>query len=574
MKVKKSFHHLLLLPLLAAVLLTSCTRHSAAWPQLLEAEKLLDTDLPAAAALIDSLDAAPLQGEEAALYAILQTQADYKRYRPLTSDSLPRLAAAYYGTPRRRSCRAAMAWYTLGCCYTERHDDPAAIDAYLKAKDCFPDTTIRYYALTEQNLGEHYLNRLMCDEAARELRACRQHFVALADSSAVAYADYRLAICHIYRQDFAAADSLLNAAVQNPHADAALLRNACYQRAKIAYFEGRTDAAKQLLKDKMTLMPNKATLNGIYNLYADILYDEQLYDSAYHYYQQSVRCQSTPSTYSTSYGRLAELAAITGRTDSIRHFQHLHDAWADTVYTRKNQQDIHAVIATHAVEMEALQAKAEKERMLFAVVLAFLLLLLMGAAFVRRYRARKEQEVQALRAQLTQKSILLNNLLSRREEAPPAEPEPAAEEKEEAATSQSDETDKPLPPTDEQTALALPILMEMLNLSTELFRKKFPKAPSSILALDDHAQMAFRREYEQAVDECFVDFFSHLKEYAPSLNHQEQHYIVSQHMGIDSKTLRCLQGAEPSAFRMRRLRIHKKLPPVLDQALLPDGKAE
>lgn len=426
MKVKKSFHHLLLLPLLAAVLLTSCTRHSAAWPQLLEAEKLLDTDLPAAAALIDSLDAAPLQGEEAALYAILQTQADYKRYRPLTSDSLPRLAAAYYGTPRRRSCRAAMAWYTLGCCYTERHDDPAAIDAYLKAKDCFPDTTIRYYALTEQNLGEHYLNRLMCDEAARELRACRQHFVAL----------------------------------------------------------------------------------------------------------------------------------------------------ADTVYTRKNQQDIHAVIATHAVEMEALQAKAEKERMLFAVVLTFLLLLLMGAAFVRRYRARKEQEVQALRAQLTQKSILLNNLLSRREEAPSAEPERAAEEKEEAATSQSDETDKPLPPTDEQTALALPILMEMLNLSTELFRKKFPKAPSSILALDDHAQMAFRREYEQAVDECFVDFFSHLKEYAPSLNHQEQHYIVSQHMGIDSKTLRCLQGAEPSAFRMRRLRIHKKLPPVLDQALLPDGKAE
>lgn len=113
MKAKKCVSHLLVLPLLAVLLLTSCARHSAVWPQLLEAEKLLDADLPAAAALIDSVDASPLRGEDAALYAILKTQADYKRYIPLASDSLPRVATDYYGTPRRKNYRAAMAWYTL-----------------------------------------------------------------------------------------------------------------------------------------------------------------------------------------------------------------------------------------------------------------------------------------------------------------------------------------------------------------------------------------------------------------------------------------------------------------------------
>ena len=77
MKRPASLRHLLLaLPLLAALLCTSCQRHSAVWPQLLEAEALLDTDLPAAASLLDSVDATPLRGEDAALYAILKTQAD------------------------------------------------------------------------------------------------------------------------------------------------------------------------------------------------------------------------------------------------------------------------------------------------------------------------------------------------------------------------------------------------------------------------------------------------------------------------------------------------------------------
>ena len=72
---------------------------------------------------LDSIPAASLRGEARALYAILRTQADYKCYEPLTSDSLIRYATNYY-SKSRKSYRAAMAWYSLGCVYTELKNDP------------------------------------------------------------------------------------------------------------------------------------------------------------------------------------------------------------------------------------------------------------------------------------------------------------------------------------------------------------------------------------------------------------------------------------------------------------------
>ncbi|MBR5234851.1 MAG: tetratricopeptide repeat protein, partial [Bacteroidaceae bacterium] len=91
---------------------------------------------------LDSIPAASLRGEARALYAILRTQADYKCYEPLTSDSLIRYATDYYNR-NRKSYRAAMAWYSLGCVYSDLKNDAAAVEAYLQAQSLFPDTTVR-----------------------------------------------------------------------------------------------------------------------------------------------------------------------------------------------------------------------------------------------------------------------------------------------------------------------------------------------------------------------------------------------------------------------------------------------
>ena len=102
---------------LVATLCMGCgDRHSMRQLERLEAQ--LDTAPDVVRLALDSSPLGELNGEARALYAILRTQADYKCYVPLTSDTLIRYATDYYNR-NRKSYRAAMAWYFLGCVYSE-----------------------------------------------------------------------------------------------------------------------------------------------------------------------------------------------------------------------------------------------------------------------------------------------------------------------------------------------------------------------------------------------------------------------------------------------------------------------
>ena len=107
--------------LLLATLCMGCGGHGH-MRQLERLEAQLDTAPEVVHLALDSIPFASLGDEERALYAILRTQADYKCYVPLTTDTLIRHATNYYNR-NRKSYRAAMAWYSLGCVYTElKHD--------------------------------------------------------------------------------------------------------------------------------------------------------------------------------------------------------------------------------------------------------------------------------------------------------------------------------------------------------------------------------------------------------------------------------------------------------------------
>ena len=103
--------------LLLATLGMGCGEHGH-MRQLERLEAQLDTAPEAVRLALDSIPLTSLGDEERALYAILRTQADYKCYVPLTTDTLIRYATDYYNR-NRKSYRAAMAWYSLGCVYSE-----------------------------------------------------------------------------------------------------------------------------------------------------------------------------------------------------------------------------------------------------------------------------------------------------------------------------------------------------------------------------------------------------------------------------------------------------------------------
>ena len=198
MKRLQSLRHLLLaLPLLAAlsVSMTGCTPHGER-ERLQRVAALVETDVPAARALLDSVNVAALRGDQRARYALLRTQTDYKAYVPLTSDSLIRIATRRYGM-RRPSADAALAQYYLGCTYKDMGRDLDAIDAFLRATSLFPDTTNKYYANCLGELGILYLNHQMLDKSIKALQQYEGFGVQNSDSIVLGYADFYLGMANI-----------------------------------------------------------------------------------------------------------------------------------------------------------------------------------------------------------------------------------------------------------------------------------------------------------------------------------------------------------------------------------------
>ena len=389
MKRLQSLRHLLLaLPLLAALLCTSCQRHSAVWPQLLEAEALLDTDLPAAAPLLDSLDATPLRGEDAALYAILKTQADYKRDIPLVSDSLPRLATAYYGTPYRKNHHAAMAWYSLGCYYTEQEDDERAIDSYLHAKDLYPDTLVRYYALCEQNLGKHYLSHDMFDEALQAFRLYKNQSLCSLDSVYMSYADYFLGLTYERMHIFSEAKQSFYSVIGNPCAPDYYSTYSLFQLAKILYY-GDHELTKSLrflnmFTEEMDGRTSAATLA----LKGEIFQAMNQPDSAYQCFLRATQLSENVYTLCHSYQQLNILATELQRYDSLEIFFREYAKLSQEVQDQTRQEEISRIENDHTVELY----KRKVNTIVCSAIVAFVLLMLALLIWILIRKKRKLQE--------------------------------------------------------------------------------------------------------------------------------------------------------------------------------------
>lgn len=551
MKTQEFVRRLLVLSLLTVLLLTSCTRHSVVWPQLLEAEKLLDTELATAAALIDSLDASQLRGEDAALYAILKTQADYKCYLPLNSDSLPRLATDYYGTPYRKNNRAAMAWYSLGCYYTELKDDPAAINAYLKAKECFPDTTIRYYALAEQNLGRHYLNRNMLTEALMEFDACKSNLISLSDSLIVPTIEYEQSLCFLYAQNYSKADSLLKELCDNPIArrNATLSEKCTYQLAKIAFHRDSLELSRHYLNRCLTMTSHPEYLGAVYNMQGDIALKQGDLEQAYYYYQRSLSCVSEINTCCTNYKHLAELSSLLGRTDSIPFYITQHDLLLDSIYTLTNQQSIQAVVARHAVEMSEWKEKTIRVRHTILSISIFLFLLFVATYWFSIYRFQQREKYMKRINQLQDRIHILNDSLAEQQNQCDYDLPFIADEKN--TLSAEYETDE--------------MLCQLIETSVMLFIEKYETIhhfllnfpPCSVLSGDE------RKQILKAFSPAFAEAITVLQRSYPTVIKEELQSALCSRLGYRSKLISDLLSVSPSGLRSRKLRLKSKIAPAL-----------
>ena len=366
-------------------------------------ETLLDSVPEQVRESLDSIPSASLRGEARALYAILRTQADYKCYEPLTSDSLIRYATDYYDG-NRKSYRAAMAWYSLGCVYSELQDDAAAVEAYLQAQSLFPDTTVRYHRLCYQNLGRHYLRKNMVDEALIAYKA--YHHVA--KGYAHLYADIGLAQAYIYKKQPEQACEILESLLEvREELDTLSLGTILFDLGKIEHtFFRNYDKAEEYFNQLITLYDD-TEVDGVFWFKGSIAESRGQYDVAKRYYEKAMLGYDEVYLQYNCSRSLLYLTLDSVSQPELYAYIKRFEQMSDSINRIECRTEIHDIRTAHAMELHQRELAERHRRFMYCatlIVVCLLAAIAIGALLIERRRKqhylRLQQELQRNQAEI------------------------------------------------------------------------------------------------------------------------------------------------------------------------------
>lgn len=404
--------HLYIIIVIAA--LVSCRDNRV----LRQAESLLETNPAAADSLLTTMPA-PTSNRDRAWYAVLKTQADYKQRHTITDDSLIITATNYYGTTIRNSERkrymSAMAWYSQGCVYSELNNDYAAIDAYLKAKDLFPDTLIRYYALAEQKLGIHYLNRMMLQSAKQQFESCKTNAERLNDQKMFNYACVRLGLCALYDRKFETANDIFTYILHSDSFSKSHKTFAKLQKAKIClYNDNDYQEALSYVNSYLNDMRHMPEFGAGISVKADIFYDLHRFDSAFYYYNESMKHDIELYTKCSNADRLSILASKFDSKEDSYKWHELYGVLRDSINKVERAREIEELLYQNE-EIITGERYAHKHRIMLLLcssLLTFTIIILLFIYSIFKHREmerimKKQQELQQFEKEIKDSTIEL-----------------------------------------------------------------------------------------------------------------------------------------------------------------------
>ena len=527
--------------LLTCLLLLGSCRGNGELHRLEEIAQVIDTDPEQAWYMLDSMDHTTLRGEARALYALLSTQADYQCYVPLTSDSLILTATTYYGDDKP-DYRAAMAHYYLGCTYTELERDADAVGSYMQALALFPDTTVRQYALCQQNMARHYRNRNMFTESLDAFKAFRASMLLRGKPADVANADYQIALTYLYMEQWGEAAPRFRALVENPATPRLVADNACFQLAKIAcYHTEHYDEALQYLNRHIASVGDTRRLGPDYSVKGDVFLALGQTDSARHYFRLSLLPGRDVYADCNTYYKLMELDLAEGRTDSVPLYLAHHTALLDSIAHMQSRAEVERIHTEHQMAMHDRTLRHRHTRFVLTgtiiVVSLALLLLALFAAIDNRRKARYIR----LQKQLAQNRVEML-----------------------ALTAMPDDADSAFSETDPER------LWVLRRQRVEYCREVFAHTPwRTRVSQLEHSSEALtlkeRTELQQVLIDSFADVIIDFRTQCPTLTTSDLHLVILTLLGCSIRTVSLCTAISENALRSRKTRLKSKMTEELYQ---------
>ena len=402
---KIAWPSLLLLLLLIGV--SSCTPRGEV-EKLRQVEEIIENDPVTAGSLLNYVKVTSLKGEGRARYALLRTQADYKNYVPLASDSLICIATNHYGT-KTPSEHAALAQYYLGCTYKDMGRDLDAIDAFLRATSLFPDTTQKYYAFGQCELGILYLKHKMIDQSKNAFLSYRHYGIDKNDSSVIAYSDYYLGRVYLYNGEGKEANEALQSLLSNSHAKEEFINDAYFQLSKTALFQDNDyDRALHYLNQYIASINDTANTSAALSIKGNLYYRQNQYDSAYSYYHLSLQQQTDLVTECSNYKYLAYITSLMNQGDSAKYYMERYTELLDSVYAKTHRSEINDLVANHTIELHDREMEEQRSRLTLRTIILFLLLIVMGVMLLLINNKRHQAAIlkyQQLQQQINNEEI-------------------------------------------------------------------------------------------------------------------------------------------------------------------------
>ena len=590
MDMKRSILLFPVAAILLALSVSSC-RDAGVHDALLRAEALMEANPDSARALLDSLARAtsprqlgirneelknnpadeshaqpvipnssflipnfPRKGDNA-LYALLRTQADYKCRVRLTSDSLPLIATNYYGT-RRKTQRAALAQYYLGCAYKDMHRDLDAIDALLRATTLFPDTTNKYFAYSLFELGKEFLKNNMNDNAIETFELYRSLDACTSDSVNLGYVDYYMGIAAAYNGEDNKADSLFQCVIRNNSFPIEHRFYTYFDLAKLHFNHlNDVDKALEYINCYCDYFQNEKDNGATFALKANILLANDEPIPAYENYQKALKNSSDIYTLCTTYKGLTQVSSLIGKTDSTSFFVNQYTTLLDSIYSINRQQEIAEIQNNHVIELHDQQLKARHSRFLllgglFFVMAfsAFAITLLLNDRKRKNERLRFEQELRDIK----QRHIGQN-----------VREEPELEEEETSIPESENDV------LDIQTNTSVPPRLSIQQERVALYRKQYK----------DSEWARYFREYQLEIrskdyitpkdsvrfmaylHELFADIFLDMVNDNQELTRQDLEYSAMVILGFNTVQMSYCARVTSHSLHNRRYRMKEKLTP-------------
>ena len=521
--------------LLLATLCVGCGKHGY-MRQLERLEAQLDTAPDVVRLALDSIPYVSLDEEERALYAILRTQADYKCYVPLTTDTLIRHATAYYSR-NRKSYRAAMAWYSLGCVYTELEDDASAVEAYLQAQSLFPDTTVRYHRLCYQNLGQHYLNKNMPDMALAAYTAYHN----VAEDYAHLYADIGLAQAYIHnKQPEHARDILEKLLPYREEIDTLSLKTILFELGKIEYTFFKDDDKAEAYFNQLIALYGADKVDATYWFKGSIAESRGQYDTAKHYYEKAM--QGYDEVY-LQYNCARNLLYLT--LDSIAQpelygYIKRFEQMGDSIKRIERRTEIDEIHTAHQVELQQREL-AQRHQHFIYIIICLLATIFIGVLLFER---RRKQHYLRLQKELQRNQARIYKMYQSIEE----KRDNGSLAREQILALYRDNLSKCIALFKEERWAT------RLQQLSELRSKEIPS-----FTVNEREQLV------EVFERCFVNVITNLRDEAVKQNSrlkaEDIHLCLLLSLGYSIGVIReCLAASSDDVVRKRRVRLGDKLP--------------